>query len=34
VIAVKREEIIYINTGDTFRLITDDERQQLVGAQE
>jgi hypothetical protein len=34
VIAVKREEIIYINAGDTFRLITDDERQQLVGAQE
>ncbi|MDP9309878.1 MAG: hypothetical protein M3R24_03105 [Chloroflexota bacterium] len=34
VIAVKNEEIIYVNTGDTFRLITDDERQQLVGAQQ
>jgi hypothetical protein len=30
VIAVKNEEIIYINTGDTFRLLNDDERQQLL----
>ena len=33
VIAVKNEEIIYINTGDSFRLINDDERQHLIGAQ-
>ena len=32
VIAVKNEEIIYINTGDTFRLITDDERRQMTEA--
>ncbi|HEX6288160.1 MAG TPA: hypothetical protein VFZ66_03170 [Herpetosiphonaceae bacterium] len=32
VIAVKNEEIIYINTGETFRLITDDERRQLAEA--
>ena len=32
VIAVKNEEIIYINAGDNFRLINDDERQQLIGA--
>jgi hypothetical protein len=32
VIAVKNEEIVYINSGDAFRLITDQERQQLVGA--
>ena len=30
VLSIKREEIIYINTGDTFRLITDDERRQLM----
>jgi hypothetical protein len=30
VIAVKNEEIIYINTGDTFRLMTDDERRKLT----
>lgn len=30
VIAVKNEEIIYINAGETFRLITDDERRQLT----
>jgi hypothetical protein len=33
VIAVKNEEIVYINTGDTFRLINDDERRQLAGVQ-
>ncbi len=33
VIAVKNEEIIYINAGNSFRLISDDERQQLTGAQ-
>lgn len=33
VISVKNEEIVYINTGDTFRLMTDEERQKLVGAQ-
>ena len=32
VLSIKREEIIYINTGETFRLITDDERRQLVAA--
>ncbi len=32
VIAVKNEEVIYINAGDSFRLISDDERQQLTGA--
>ena len=31
VIAVKNEEIIYVNTGDSFRLINDDERQSLIG---
>lgn len=30
VIAVKNEEIIYINSGDTFRLITDEERATLL----
>jgi hypothetical protein len=30
VIAVKNEEIIYINSGDSFRLITDDERRQIA----
>jgi len=34
VIAVKNEEIIYINTGDTFRLITNDERQKLAEARQ
>lgn len=34
VIAVKNEEIIYINSGDSFRLINDAERQQLLGAQD
>lgn len=34
VIAVKNEEIIYINSGDTFRLINDAERQQLLEAQQ
>lgn len=29
VISVKNEEIIYINSGDAFRLINDAERQQL-----
>ena len=29
VVSVKSEEIIYINTGDTFRLINADERRQL-----
>lgn len=33
VIAVKNEEIIYINTGDTFRLITDAERQHITARQ-
>lgn len=33
VIAVKNEEIIYINSGDAFRLINDEERAQLFGAQ-
>ncbi len=30
VLSIKREEIIYINTGETFRLITEDERRQLM----
>jgi hypothetical protein len=30
VIAVKNEEIVYINTGDSFRLMSDDERKQLA----
>jgi len=30
VVGVKNEEIIYINSGDSFRLITDEERQQLL----
>ncbi len=30
VLSIKREEIIYINTGETFRLITADERRQLM----
>lgn len=34
VIAVKNEEIIYINSGESFRLINDAERQQLLGAQD
>ncbi len=29
IVAVKREEVIYINTGESFRLINADERQQL-----
>lgn len=29
VLSVKQEEIIYINTGDSFRLINAEERQQL-----
>ena len=33
VIAVKNEEIIYINSGDSFRLINDAEREHLLGAQ-
>lgn len=33
VIGVKDEEIIYINSGDSFRLITDSERQQLLEKQ-
>lgn len=34
VIAVKNEEIIYINDGESFRLINDEERQRLIeGAQ-
>lgn len=33
VIAVKNEEIIYINSDDSFRLINDAERQELLGAQ-
>ncbi len=33
VIGVKHEEIIYINTGESFRLLTDAERQDLIGAQ-
>lgn len=32
VIAVKNEEIVYINEGEAFRLITDDERRQLFEA--
>lgn len=32
VIAAKNEEIIYINSGDSFRLINDTERQGLGGA--
>lgn len=32
VIAVKNEEIIYINSDDSFRLINDEERQQLLEA--
>ena len=30
IIGVKDEEIIYINSGNSFRLITDGERQQLL----
>lgn len=33
VIAVKNEEIIYINSGDSFRLISDEERQALIEGQ-
>jgi hypothetical protein len=33
IISVKNEEIIYMNTGENFRLINDDERKQLIGAQ-
>lgn len=33
VIAVKNEEIVYINSGDSFRLINDAERQQLLEAE-
>lgn len=33
VIGVKSEEIIYINSGDSFRLITDGERQHLLEEQ-
>ena len=29
VLAVKNEQIIYINTGENFRLINADERQQI-----
>lgn len=29
VISVKREQIMYVNTGDTFRLINAEERQQV-----
>lgn len=32
VISVKNEEIIYINAGDAFRLINDEERHQLEAA--
>jgi hypothetical protein len=34
VIAVKNEEILYINTGDSFRLITGEERTQLLEGQQ
>lgn len=34
IIGVKHEEIIYINSGENFRLITDDERLQLIEAQQ
>lgn len=33
VLSVKNEEIIYINTGDSFRLINADERQSLENSQ-
>ncbi len=33
VVSVKNEEIIYINTGDSFRLINADERQSLENPQ-
>ncbi len=33
VINIKNEEVIYVNTGDSFRLLTSAERQQLVGVQ-
>jgi hypothetical protein len=33
ILSVKNEEIIYINTGDTFRLINADERQALTQGQ-
>ena len=33
VVSVKNEEIIYINAGDSFRLITADERQTLENQQ-
>ncbi len=32
ILAVKQEEIIYINTGESFRLISAEERQQLSKA--
>ncbi len=32
VVGIKHEEIVYINTGESFRLLTDTERQDLIGA--
>lgn len=32
IISVKNEEIIYINAGETYRLINDEERQQIAAS--